>query len=223
MYSRVHVFLTLSCLVQELLRRNNSIAALTHVINELADADGHMHDAIQLEDLQLASYEALGWLTGSESGSHAVASEVIQSEAPGAVSALEKAIGRFGDNKRSKVIGLAALSWCRHQAALTEAGSAETETTQGEAHSETVKAVLDSLAESNNGDLQTLATLGFGWVSFSHPPSGLALLENKGVELMVAGTVPFPMTCQATCRRRSRSRSRSWMCHCCVAHVCWYM
>ena len=180
------MLLTLDCLVQELLRRNHSIAALTHVINELAEADGHLHDAIQLEDLQLAAYEALGWLVGSEParGSHAVASEVIQSEAPGAVSALEKAIGRFPDNKRSKVIGLAALSWCRHKAAAADgqAGSAESE-----ARSDTVKAVLDSLAESSNGDLQTLATLGFGWVSFSHPPSGVALLENKGVELMVAG------------------------------------
>ena len=83
----------MDCLVQELLRRNHSIAALTHVINELAEADGHLHDAIQLEDLQLAAYEALGWLVGSEParGSHAVASgvTVIQSEAPGAVSALE--------------------------------------------------------------------------------------------------------------------------------------
>jgi len=186
-----------SCNVQrlELLRRQHAIAALTHVCRELVGAAGHLHDSIQLEDLQVSVFEALGWLCGSESGSHAVASEVIQAEAAAAAAALEASIAKFPENRRSKVLGLAAVSWCLHQASSdrAEAGSAVPGSGEGEARVETVKTILDSLAESSNGDLQTLALLGFGWVSFSHPPSGLALLQSNGVQLMVSAMQRHPL------------------------------
>jgi len=201
----------------ELLRRKSSIAALTCVISELSGAISFVHDAIQLEDLQLAAFEALGWLAGSESGrygtsvfglicidlcvylkpifsprlsrhvrSHAVASEVIQAEAPAAAEAVEASVRKFPENTRSRVLGVAALSWCQHQTAAAQAGSNGSEGGASEARGDTANIILDSLAESSNGDLQTLALLGFGWVAFSHPPTGQVLLERKGIQLMVA-------------------------------------
>ncbi len=172
----------------ELLRRSNGISALTHLVNELANADGYVHDSIQLEDLQVAAYEALGWLCGNESSSHAVASEVIQAQSPACATALEAAIDRFPDNRRSKVIGLAALSWC-----LRTASEAGEERGEGEARAEVVRSILHNLEESSNSDLQATATLCFGWVSFSHPATGLALLENKGIEHLVSAMQRHPL------------------------------
>ena len=179
----------------EMLRRRNCIAALTHVISELAVAAGHMHDSIQLEDLQLASYEALGWLTGSESGNRAVGSDVIALQAPAAAKALEASLARFPENRRSKVLGLAALSWCLHQASASEAGSKAEHELDGASgpREESVKTILESLSESGNGDLQTLAMLSFGWVSFSHPPSGAALLRSHGLQMMVSAMQRHPL------------------------------
>lgn len=178
----------------ELLRRQNSISALTHVINELAGAAGQMHDSIQLEDLQLAAHEALGWLAGSESGQHAVASEIIQAQAPAAVAALQASISKFPENRRSRVLGLAALSWCLQQSSSKPPDAAAV-TPDGDEkpREETVMAILDGLSESSNGDLQTLALLSYGWVSFSHPPSGEALLQKSGLQLMVAAMQRHPL------------------------------
>jgi len=174
----------------ELLRRKNGIAALTHVVNELDGAQ--LHDAIQREDLQVAAFEALGWLAGSESGGYAVASEVIAEQAGAAAQAIERSVSKFPEHTRSKVIGLAALSWCLHQ---HQKDAAETggDVTMDEPRAPTVKVILDSLADSSNGDLQTLALLSFGWVSFSHPPTGAALLENNGIQLMVAAMQRHPL------------------------------
>ena len=178
----------------ELLRRSNSISALTHVINELASAAGHLHDSIQLEDLQAAAHESLGWLAGNEAAENAVAQEVIREQVPAAVKAIQACLARFPEHRRSKLLGLAALSWCQHQAKAIEAGAGEPDVgAEDKAREETVKAILEGLSEMRDGDLQTLALLSFGWVSFSHPPTGTALLENNGLQLMVAAMQRHPL------------------------------
>jgi hypothetical protein len=172
----------------ELLRRSNAVAGLTHVVNELDGAQ--LHDAIQLEDLQVAVFEAIGWLMGAESGLNAVASEVIQTQAGAAARSIQNSVSRFTESTRSKVIGLAALSWCLHQKAKL---GIDSDASEDQPREMTVSAILDSLAESSNGELQTLALLSFGWVSFSHPPSGAALLDKKGIQLMVAAMQRHPL------------------------------
>jgi hypothetical protein len=62
----------------------------------------------------------------------------------------------------SKMIGLAALSWC-----LCTASEAGEERGEGEARDEVVRSILHNLEESSNSDLQATATLCFGCVSLA--------------------------------------------------------
>jgi hypothetical protein len=135
----------------------------------------------------VAVAESLGWIAGAESETNTVASEAIGEQAPPAIQVLQSVLNEFPAFKRLQIVGRGAIGWLENSINAPD-------TSQSDPNIQASKdLILLGLRSHNDGELQCLALLSFGWLCFSRPSTGLLIIKHGGVDLLVQAMQRHPL------------------------------